>query len=316
MGHGIAQTFAAAGMTVRCFDQLLEARQSLLPRVQANCQLLLRGGMIDRDAIDQITGHLVVCDSEQEALGDTQIVVEAVREDLKVKRELLQRIEAVVSPTCILASNSSSFPMTQMAGGLQHPHRALNTHWFNPAHLCPLVEVVPGAHTAESMTAITIGLLERAGKMPVRLHKELPGFLINRIQIAMSREVFDLVEKGVASCQDIDRAVRASMGMRLAAAGPLKVWDFADLQIVERVYELLVHEIRSDRKVPDLLRSLVAEGHRGFKSGHGFYDYPPEQRDAELAQRDHRYLELAKLLAGEDSQQSTVDSRESKGEDG
>ena len=186
--------------------------------------------------------------------------------------------------------------MTQMAAGLTRPHLAINTHWFNPPHICPLVEVIPGERTAERTIERTIALHERIGKMAIRVNRELPGFLVNRIQIAFMREVLDLLERGVASAEDIDRAIRGSVGMRLAAVGPLKVWDFAGLDTTSRVYEHLVADIRSDRSIPRMLEQLVAEGHYGFKTGKGLFEHDPAKSAEEMAQRDGNYLALYKLF--------------------
>ena len=159
-----------------------------------------------------------------------------------------------------------------------------------------MVEVVPGEKTAEVTTQRTLATLERIGKTVVHLHKELPGFLINRIQIAMYREILDLLERGVASAEDIDRAFRASLGFRSAAIGPLLVYDFAGVDIHKCVYSQLVQSIRSDRNVHDLVMNLIDEGRLGVKTGKGLFDYTPESAKEIQKQRDQRYMALLKLF--------------------
>ena len=188
--------------------------------------------------------------------------------------------------------------MTQIAVKMQLPERAIVAHWFNPAHIIPVVEVVPGQQTSEETTQSTIGLLKRIGKLPVRLRIEIAGFLVNRIQIAIAREVWDMMERGIASAEDIDLAVRGSMGLRLAAIGPLQVADFAGLDVYDRVYANLVPDIRSDTQVPDVVRELVDQGHFGVKTGKGFFDYTPESIAEKREQRDRQFLALVKLLYG------------------
>jgi 3-hydroxybutyryl-CoA dehydrogenase len=183
---------------------------------------------------------------------------------------------------------------------MRRPQRAILTHWFNPPHIVPVVEVVPGRQTSDSTTQIAVALLERIGKLPVRLNQEIPGFLVNRVQMAMYREVWDLLERGIASPEDIDRAIRGSMGFRLAAIGPLQVSDFAGLDIVARVYQTLVPDIRRDTQLPAVIARLLNDGRCGVKAGQGIYDYTPQTIERKQARRDRRYLELVKLL-GDDA---------------
>ncbi len=296
MGHGIAQAFAAAGHAVRCYDESAAARESLYRRIESNLRQRIQAGMDTSGSARETLERIAVYDREAEAVEPARFVTEAVREDLDVKRELFARIETIVSRATILASNTSSFPITEIARDLRNPGRAVVTHWFNPPHIVPLVEVVPGKRTTGRTVENTVDLLKRIGKLPVRLKQEIPGFLVNRIQVAMCREVWDLLDRGVADPEDIDRAVRASIGFRLAATGPLSVRDFAGLDVSSLVYEILVSEIRSDVELPQNVRKLVDEGHYGVKTGRGFYEYTSESIDRERNRRDRLFLALLKLL--------------------
>lgn len=296
MGHGIAQTFAVGGFPVRCYDEQPAARANLHERVRTNLQAFARAGLLAADQIEPTLARLVVCDTEADAVADVAFVTEAVAEDLAVKQALFARLEALVRPDTILASNSSSFPISQSGAGLARPERAVVTHWFNPPHLVPLVEVVPGPHTSESTTQTSVDLLARIGKQPLRLRKELPGFLVNRIQVAIMREVWDLLDRGVASAPEIDAALRASVGFRMAAVGPLEVHDFGGLDIQTTVFRNLAPEIRSDLEIPTTVRTLVEQGHLGAKTGRGFQDYPPERIVERRERRDELFLALLKLL--------------------
>jgi len=299
MGHGIAQSFAAAGLAVRCYDDHAAARATLVDRVRTNLQRMAAAGLGTEEAIAPTLARLTPCATEADAVGPAQFVVEVVREDLAAKQALFARLEALTGPQTILASNSSSFPISETARGLQHPERAILTHWFNPPHLVPVVEVVPGRQTSEETTQATLRLHEAIGKTPVRINQELPGFLVNRVQVAMFREIFDLLERGVASAADIDRAICGSMGVRLAALGPLRIIDFAGWDITGGVYQNLIPHLRADAQLPACIRELLDQGHFGVKSGKGIYDYPPEEVEARTAQRDGLYLALVKLLQTE-----------------
>ena len=296
MGHGIAQAFAAAGHPVRCYDESVAARESLHSRIESNLRQRIQAGMDTPESVGETLGRIAVFNSERDAVAPAGFVTEAVREDLDVKRECFARVEAVVSRETILASNTSSFPMTGIARDLLRPGRAVVTHWFNPPHLVPLVEVVPGERTTGSTVQTAVDVLERIGKAAVPLKKELPGFLVNRIQVAMQREIWDLLDKGVAEPEDIDRAVRASVGFRLAAIGPLSVRDFGGLDVSALVYRILVSDIRSDTELPRNVGKLVEEGHYGVKTGRGFHEYTPESIDRARNRRDRLFLALLRLL--------------------
>jgi 3-hydroxybutyryl-CoA dehydrogenase len=302
MGHGIAQTFALAGYDVSCFDESASMRDSLIERVRTNLTAFVAADLVTPEQVEPALARLQPVGTESEAAADAQFVTEAVPEDLEVKQKLFERLEQIVSPLTILASNSSSFPISQSSSLMKHPERALVTHWFNPPHLTPVVEVVPAPRTGEDTVRTTLHLLQRIGKRPIRLRRELAGFLVNRVQVAIQREAWDLVDQGVASPEEIDAAIRGTIGFRFAALGPLEIHDFAGLDIQLTTFNNLVPEIRSDTKPPAVIEQLTAAGRLGVKSGQGFYDYPTERLIARTSRRDSLLLKLWKLLYSEDSE--------------
>ena len=211
-----------------------------------------------------------VCTSEAEAVDGAGFVSEAAVEDIGIKQALFARLEQYVDRHTILASNTSTYPMTQITRDMTYRDRALVTHPFNPPHLLPVVEVVPGEDTSAATVSAAMTLLEYTGKRPVRLNREMPGFLITRIQMSMLREIWDLLDQSLASPEDIDAAVRGSLGLRLVAIGPLGVCDFAGLDIWARIFDSLATEISTDTQIPQGIRDLVENGHYGTKSGRGF----------------------------------------------
>ena len=297
IGHSVAQFFATGGCTVKCFDPQREARETVTSRIHSNLEQMAAAGIVAPNQIDEIIGRLAICDSAAQALEEAEFVSEAAVEDLAVKQELFANLETMVTPETILASNTSSHPMSQISKRMQHRQRALVTHPFNPPHLLPVIEVVPTAETLESVVDSTMELLQRMGKQPVRLRKEVPGFLINRIQTAMVREVWDLLDQDVASAEDIDAAVRGSLGFRLAAIGPLEVCDFAGLDIWARVFGNLSEDIRSSTDLPAGIQKLVDSGQFGTKTGRGFFDYSePGQLEDRTSKRDQSFLQILKLF--------------------
>jgi 3-hydroxybutyryl-CoA dehydrogenase len=296
MGHGMAQTFAAAGYAVHCYDVQAAARESLHDRVRVNLQAFVEAGLVERSQVGPILARLKLYDNEADAVAGAQFVTEAVQEDIVVKQELFGRLERRTAPDTILASNSSTFPISQSGCYLQERGRAIVTHWFNPPHLVPLVEVVPGPDTREETIHITMDLMKRIGKRPLWLRKELPGFLVNRIQVAIQREVWDLLDQGVASAAEIDEALRGSVGFRMAAVGPLEVHDFGGLDIQSTVYRNLAPQINNRSEVPALVQRLIDQGDLGAKTGRGFHEYSPERLLERRARRDTLFLALLKLL--------------------
>lgn len=297
MGHGIAQTFAVAGFNVRLFDENETVRDSVITRVQKNLEVMLQNGSLESILVDDVISRMVVCHAEQEACEQSEFIIEAIAEDLDVKREFFNRCEKVVTESVILASNTSSFPNSMIAAGLAHPARCINTHWFNPAHVIPVVEIIPGKHTSEEVVDRVMDLLRAVGKQPIRLHKEVPGFVLNRIQVAMFREMLDLVDQGVISPSDLDRAVRGSLAIRWAAAGPMRVGDFGGWDVLSKVYENIVPSLRNDTQVHDVLAGMISRGEYGIKSGQGFYEYPQQELFDIIAGKDERFMTWAKLLS-------------------
>ena len=257
MGHGIAQVFAAAGYLVRGYDDIAGARDSLRDRCRANLKEMAAAGMVERKSIDPVLSRMEVFGSVEESVAGAQFVIEAVKEDLRTKRALFLRLEKVVPPTTILASNTSTFPMTKIAARLKHPGRCVNMHWFNPSHLVPVVEVIPGLKTSPKTLAATIALATSIGKIPISVRKEIPGFIVNRVQAAMVREVWDLWRRGIASAEEIDLAVSGTLGFRLAAIGPLQVCDFGGLDVWSAVYEQLTPGLHSGHVLPPPIQNLV-----------------------------------------------------------
>lgn len=308
MGHGIAQSFAAAGCRVRVFDNQPAMCASLMDRIASNLQQMTAAGVVDAQLAAEIPGRIQVCETESQAVEGAEFVTEAVAENLELKQELFARIEPLVSDEAVLASNSSTYRMTDTAARLKRPQRAVVTHWFNPPHIIPVVEVVPGEHTDSAVVDLAYDMMLRLGKQPVRLNQELPGFLVNRVQVAMFREIWDLLDRQVASPEEIDRAVSGSMGLRLAALGPLAINDFAGWDITTKVFHNLVSEIRSDQQLPARVADMISSEKYGVKTGAGVFEYPEGKAEREVAERDKTFLQLVRLLA--DRRQETAQSAE------
>jgi 3-hydroxybutyryl-CoA dehydrogenase len=304
MGHGIVQVFAAAGFQVRGFDEQKAARDASPKLIQRNLQDFVAAGLMRKSEVAPLLKRIEVCDSEADAVRGAQFVTEAVIEDLAMKQQIFRRLEEYVAADTILASNSSCFPISQSAKKMRRPERAIVTHYFNPPHIVPVVEVVPGPRTSPKVMKATLALMKKAGKVAVPINRELPGFIVNRVQVAVMREVWDLLDQGIATPEAIDAAICGSMGFRLAALGPLQVYDFGGLDLQKRVFENLVPEISSSLRVPGRIRRLVDDGHYGAKTGKGIYSYTPASLAARHTQRDQRFLALLKMFYADGSRRT------------
>ena len=289
MGHGIAQVFARAGHVVRVHDPSEAMLASLRERIRRNLSDLGQ----ELEVVERISAHARLA----EAVADAAFVFEAGPENLPLKQQLFVTIEAAGLPDAILASNTSVIPITQIMSLLRNPSRALGTHWWNPPYLVPLMEVIRTTATSASCVQAMTALLAAAGKTPVTIEKDVPGFVGNRLQHALWREAIALVQAGVCDARTVDTVVKASFGRRLAVLGPLENADLVGTDLTLAIHEtVLPHLDRTPGPLP-LLQRLVHEGKLGMKSGEGFQRWSPEQQAALRA----RVLEHLQALERENS---------------
>jgi 3-hydroxybutyryl-CoA dehydrogenase len=276
MGHGIAQVFALGGHDVTIFDSLAASLDSAKSRILAN----LKDLGDDPAAVERVRPSRDLA----EAVRDADYVVEAVLEDLALKQKLFVEIEKHVRPGTILASNTSVIPITKIMAGLKERSRALGTHWWNPPFLVPLVEVIGTQWTTQKAIDWTIALHQAAGKMPVHVKKDVPGFVGNRLQHALWREAIALVEHGICDAETVDTVIKASFGRRLAVLGPLENADLVGTDLTLAIHQTVLPAIEARGAPSPYLEKLVADGKLGFKSGEGFRQWTPQQQQALRAQ--------------------------------
>lgn len=304
MGHGIAQAFLMGGYPVRLYDVKNEILDNARSHIKKNMEMFAQEGLLAPEAVRSAMERLLSTTELAQAVKEADFIVEAAPEELALKQELFAKVESVCPPRAVIATNTSSLTLSAIGQRVEEKGRLVVTHWFNPPHIVPTVEVVKGPDTTQETMDLAVGLLEKIRKMPVRIRKELPGFIVNRIQTALIREVWDLYARGVASAEDIDKAVKGSVGFRLASIGPLLTADLGGLDLWLRVYDNLVSEICSSTEAPKLVRELVSQGHYGIKSGKGFYDYAVDFSKADLDEavqrRDKEFLRRLKELYWKD----------------
>jgi 3-hydroxybutyryl-CoA dehydrogenase len=271
MGHGLAQVFASAGFKTSITDPSEAVRRTILTRVRNNLTELGH----DLRAIDCIEVRPDVAST----VHDADIVIEAAPERLELKQALFAEIESFAKADAVLASNTSVIPITAIMSGLADKSRGLGAHFWNPAFLVPLVEVVRTDQTSDWAVALVVDLFRRAGKTPVEVKKDVPGFVGNRLQHALWREAVAMVEQGICDAETVDTVVKASFGRRLGVLGPLENADLVGLDLTLAIHEVVLPHIDGRPEPSPYLRKLVSEGRLGFKSGEGFRDWPAEAQD-------------------------------------
>lgn len=290
MGTSIGLDWARAGFDVSVYDSDPERVDSLTRRAREIGQALVEAEVISANELNLAVARLTATADLGEAVSEADYVAEAVFEDLAVKQALYAELDAITPPDAILASNTSTLMPSAMAEPIKRRERFLVVHYFNPAHLIPVVEVVLGPETAEATVETACRLLREAGKTPAVLRKEVPGFIANRLQSALLREALALVEDGVCSMEDLDAVVSLGFGRRLAIFGPFAVHDMAGLDVWQAIAKNLFPVISDAKAPPALLAERAARGEYGLKSGRGFYEWTPPEAAAALAKRDAALL--------------------------
>ena len=289
MGHGIAQEFAQHGFRVRIFESDTIQRETVRRRIETNLNLLAAQGVIPPEDVAATLSRVRVFDVLETAVAEADLVVEAVFEDLELKQSIFRQLDEMCPPEVILASNSSSFTPSQYAKGTSRPERIVGTHYFNPPYLVPLVEVVRGEATAKETVEKIVFLLRDIGKKVAIVRKESPGFIANRIQVALFREAFNVVEQGIATPEEVDLAIKNSFGRRLGIMGPFEQSDIIGADLKLSIYNALVPHISHSREPSPLLEEKVRKGELGMKTGRGFYPWT-EQSIQSMNERLRKWL--------------------------
>jgi len=281
MGHGIAYLLAAAGHTVRVYDPSAEWRKTMPERLES-ARALLNG---DPALLGRISAH----EHMAPAMQDVSFVFEAAPEKLPLKQQLFAELESLTAPDTILASNSSAIPSTRIGEKLKHRDRVIGTHFWNPPHLVPLVEVTQNEFTGTEVVQKTMTLLREAGRRPVHVKKDIPGFVGNRLQHALKREAIALIASGVCDADTIDEVVKSGFGARMAVLGPMEQTDLVGVDLTLDIQNTLMADLDRGTEPTRLIKDLVAQGKLGMRSGEGFRKWTPQSADA-VRERLRRFL--------------------------
>lgn len=286
MGHGIALTYALDGHPVRLHDADAATLDAAPDRIAGALETMVEAGVATDDEAAAARDRITTAPDLETAVADADFVTEAVTEDVDVKREVFGRLDDRAPDDALLATNTSGLSIDDIAKPVGDRSRVLGTHWFNPAYVVPLVEIVCGAATGDDAVDRVRALLDSAGKEPVVVREDVPGFIGNRIQLAMTYEALSLLERGVASAADIDRAVKAGFGFRLPLMGVFEKLDQSGLDVHHDVESYLMPELDRGTEPSGALEDLVAAGDLGLESGKGIYDWSGVSTDEVAEERD------------------------------
>lgn len=294
MGVGISQVFASSGIPTVLVDATPELAASARERSLELLARLEEAGSVGRGAVATAEQHLSAASTIADAVQGAELVVEAVVERPDVKVGVYAAIEEAAGDGAVVATNTSSIPIAELAARLRRPARFLGVHWFVPPLLVPCVEVIPTASTDERVVETVVGALTRLGKTAVVVG-DGPGFVANRIQFALFREAARIVEDGVATPEQVDEVVRSSFGFRLPFFGPFTIADMAGLDVYVDIFETLERGLGAGFSAPRVLLEHVERGEFGVKTGRGFLELSQTQAAELIDRRDRAYVALAGL---------------------
>lgn len=292
MGPGIAMTLTLGGVEAAIVGRTPESAAAGLAMAHRQLRLLAANDIVsDEQRIFSESQLRATSDFEGEVAA-ADIVIESAPENLAFKQELFKRMDAQARPDAILTSNTSGLSITAIASGCAHPERVMTTHFWNPPHLMPLVEIVLGEKTDPARAEEVRELLERCGKAPVVVKKDTPGQLGNRMHMALIREAAHIVSEGIATAEEVDLAARMSFGLRLPMYGLLEHMDIVGLDMSKGILEYVATDLYNGVEAPALYRELVESGNLGAKTGQGFYDWSVKSADEARARRDAFVLQM------------------------
>jgi 3-hydroxybutyryl-CoA dehydrogenase len=301
MGHGFAQTFALNGLDVFLMDQSRELLDRARTWIRENLEFMVELELIRSPEIEAALSRISFTSDLDGSAGKADYVLEAITEDLELKKSLFKQLGTVAGPDVILATNTSSYDINELANVTRNPQRVLGTHWFHPPPITPAVEIIPADATSRETIDQAIALMERIGKLPT-MCKSAPGFVANRIQFAMVAEALAIVEQGLASPEEVDRIVKSSFGFRLSAFGPFEIIDQAGLDTYRAIFDYLYDKLGGEQfKPPRILSDLIGQGRFGLKSGKGFYDHEGGVAEALKRKRDSRLYARLKIFNDENT---------------
>lgn len=294
MGHSIALTAAWAGFEVKVWGMNEQDINNAKEELDTKLEGLVAYEVFDNDEKIAITNRIHFTQSLEECVRNATFVIEAIPEILELKQDYFKQLDEMLPETTIIASNTSGLSATEIAKLAKIPSRTVVTHFWNPAHLMPLVEVVRGEHTSDDTADRALALLKAMNKKPILVKKDVLGSVGNRLQYAIFREAQYILQEGIASMEDIDAAIRYSLGRRFGVTGPFMTMDMGGLNTNASITSYLFEDLSDKKDVFPQMKELVENGHIGPKSGKGFYEWTPELTERMEKEREEELIHWLK----------------------
>jgi len=295
MGHSLALLFAKGGFKVSLVDKDPGALERAIHLIDSARKTLLQENFIGANEEESVRSSIAVTGDLKVAAKESDFAIETVDEDPEVKKDIFSMLDSYCPQHAILASNTSGLNIFTIID-VHRFEKVVITHFFAPPHIIPLVEVVAGPHTTKDTVDRVIQLLRFLGKEPLLLKRYIPGFIVNRIQRAIAREAFSLIDQNVASIADVDRAVKRSLGIRLPSVGILQTYDFTGLDAYYKICQCNPIELSASSGPPPIVKEKVECGELGVKTGKGLYSYSGKKSEQILQKRDVNYLRTLRTL--------------------
>jgi len=295
MGSGIAQIFARKGYKVIVTDikeEFLENSKKLV--LIFNSSLIEEGLMIESEAKNILKN--INYSLDKEAFLDCDVIIEAIIEKMDIKQQFWREVEEIVKTDAIFATNTSGLSITEISKKLKNKGRFIGMHFWNPPHIIPLVELIRGEGTKDETVNILLELVKRIDKQPVIVQKDAPGFIGNRIQFAVFREALNIIEEGIATVEDVDRAMKYGPGFRYPIIGPLETADLGGLDTFYYISSYLFNNLSHVKEPQEILKNLMENNQLGVKSKKGFYDYTEGKDEEAIKRRDKMFFKMLKHI--------------------
>ena len=296
MGPDISFGFAMAGYDVTGVDIESAILDRAAKRISVNCQQVVEEGIFSKKQAEEIRSRISLTLDWDQAVADADYITEAVPEEMLTKKDVFRKCGEICSEDVVIASNTSSMSITEIASGMRYPQRAISTHWTIPAHLSPMVEIICGKKTSPATRDLAFALLTEIGKKPI-VCKDSPGFIHNYVQFAMVKAALDLVERQIARPEDIDTVIRNGFGLRLSSVGPIQFVDMCGLDTILNIQKYMYGITNDPVYQPSKsIEKLVDKGDLGVKTGQGFYDYSENASEAFGEQVNRGIMKVTKAL--------------------
>ena len=297
MGLGIAQLFATKGHQVKViyvYDDKIRCDAAAV--VRDNLSVLVENEVMTQQEADEAAARISFVDTIEEVADFADIVFEGIIEKLEIKQDYFAKMDAIFPVSTILATNTSAISITEIAEKSVHKERIIGTHYWNPAYLVPLVEVIKTKYVSDETVQATYDLLKEAGKRPVIVKKDVPGFLANRMQHALFREALNIIEQDIADPADVDDAIKYGFGMRLGICAPVEVMDMGGLDLTYNIHSYLFPHLCNSTEPSKLLTDNIAKGNLGFKTGQGLETWSKEDVEKANKELTEGLIKVARVL--------------------